>query len=280
MSGRLFIVALPIGNLSDITLRAIETLKSVDGILAEDTRNTRRILTHYAIQTPFYSSLYQGVEQQRAEEIVRLLLEGRDLALVSDAGTPLISDPGFPLVRRAIELGIAIHPIPGATAAVAALIGSGLPADRFCFEGALPRRPGPRRALFDSLRDEPRTIIVYESPHRLPETLRILAEALPERRVVLARELTKVHEEFLRGTAAEIQAALANRGGILGECVLVIEGAPKRPEAADVVRLARLVSVLREEGLTKAAIQRALSLGLGLARNEAYDAAHRERDSA
>jgi 16S rRNA (cytidine1402-2'-O)-methyltransferase len=274
MAGRLFIVALPIGNLSDITQRALETLRSVDFILAEDTRTTRQLLSHFGVSTPFYSSYYQGVETERASEIVGLLHQGKDLALVSDAGTPLISDPGFPLVRRVVEEGFEIHPVPGAVALIAALVGSGFPTDRFCFEGALPRRRGPRRELFSALRTEPRTILAYESPHRLLESLELLAEALPDRRIVLARELTKIHEEYIRGTAAEVASALVERGGVRGECVLVIDGASMPAESLAASRVASLVAALREEGLTNAAIQRVLTGGLGLPRNRAYAAAH------
>jgi 16S rRNA (cytidine1402-2'-O)-methyltransferase len=275
MPGTLFVVALPIGNLSDITLRAIETLKSADYVLAEDTRDTRRVLDRYEIETPFYSSLYQGVEAQRVDDIVRLLLEGKSVALVSDAGTPLISDPGFPLVRRAIEAGIDVRPVPGPTAMTCALVGSGLPTDRFCFEGALPRRRGPRRALFESLRDEPRTVVFYESPHRLAETLRLLSEALPERRVVLARELTKLHEEFLRGPASDIAATLASRGEIRGECVLVVEGTPERPMGPEEKRAIAIASLLREAGTPKTVIEEVLALAFGMSRNEAYETVHR-----
>jgi 16S rRNA (cytidine1402-2'-O)-methyltransferase len=228
MSGSLYLVSLPIGNMEDITLRAIKTLRMVDLIVAEDTRNTRRVLARYRIRTPFTKSYYQGVEKARVDPLLSLLAEGKDLALVSDAGTPLISDPGYPLVRAAIEGGFIVIPVPGPTAAITALVASGLPADHFAFDGAIPRKAGERRAYFEKIRSERRTIIVYESPHRLPSTLETIAEVLPDRMLVLARELTKVHEEFLHGRAGEILEILKARGEVKGECVLLIERVENR----------------------------------------------------
>lgn len=275
MPGCLFLVALPIGNLSDITLRAIDTLRSVDFIVAEDTRTTRRILDRFEIRTPFFSSLYQGVEEQRTDEMLRLLEQGKNLALVSDAGTPLISDPGFPLVRAAVAAGLAVQPIPGPTAAMAALVASGLAADRFCFDGSLPRKRSHREAYFTALECEPRTIVVYESPHRLLETLRILSERLPERRVVVARELTKVHEEFLRGTAEEVRRSLDDRGEVRGECVMVIEGNSKPAPPVAVETIEELLSLLEVEGVSKSGTRKILERVAGLSRNDAYDLVRR-----
>ncbi|MCX6093789.1 MAG: 16S rRNA (cytidine(1402)-2'-O)-methyltransferase [Candidatus Bipolaricaulota bacterium] len=278
MAGRLYVVALPIGNLADITLRALETLRSVDFIVAEDTRMTRRILDRYEIRTPFHSSFYQGVEDERAEELVSLLREGKNLALVSDAGTPLVSDPGFPLVRAAVLAGVAVEPVPGATAAVAGLVASGLPADRFCFDGALPRKRSHRAEFFSGLVHETRTTVVYESPHRLFETLEILADSLPQRRIVLARELTKLHEEFLRGTAAEVLNVLRARGEVRGECVLIIGGGAPRDADMDEEAAQSVLSALEAEGLSKAAMQRILQVVGGLPRNRAYTLVHRSSD--
>jgi len=278
MPGRLFLVALPIGNLSDITLRAIDTLRSVDFVIAEDTRTTRRVLERHEIKTPFYSSLYQGVEQERSEELVDLLREGKNLALVSDAGTPLVSDPGFPLVRAAIDAGIVVQPVPGPTAAVAAVTASGLAPDRFCFDGALPRKRSHRAEWFAGLAHETRTTVVYESPHRLLETLEILGRSLPDRRIVLARELTKLHEEFLRGTATEILDVLRKRGEVRGECVLVIEGgAPSGRDTAERAAEA-ILSDLEGEPIPRAAMQKILQIAAGLPRNRAYDLVRRVRD--
>ncbi len=273
MTGKLYLVALPIGNLEDITIRAIRTLRSVDGILAEDTRVTRRILDRYRIETPFFSSVFQGGERQRVGWLLDRLRSGRDLALVSDAGTPLISDPGFPLVRAAISAGIPVIPIPGPSAVIAGLIVSGMPPDRFCFEGAVPRKSGDRRALFERLRSETRTIVLFESSHRLISTLRDLAAVLPDRPVALARELTKHHEEFLRGSPEEILDALGARERVKGECVLVLAGGAvdTGPEPE---RIREVLAVLRKAGLANKAVVQVLIAGFGLARNAAYGLVH------
>jgi len=209
---------------------------------------------------------------------VDLLREGKNLALVSDAGTPLVSDPGFPLVRAAIDAGIVVQPVPGPTAAVAAVTASGLAPDRFCFDGALPRKRSHRAEWFAGLAHETRTTVVYESPHRLLETLEILGRSLPDRRIVLARELTKLHEEFLRGTATEILDVLRERGEVRGECVLVIEGgAPPGQDAAERTAEA-ILSNLDGEPIPRAALQKILQIAAGLPRNRAYDLVSRARD--
>lgn len=274
MPGKLYLVSLPIGNLEDITLRAIKTLRRVDLIVAEDTRNTRRVLDRYRIGTPFSRSLYQGVERQRVAPLLSLLEEGKDLALVSDAGTPLLSDPGYPLVRAAVEADIAVVPIPGPTAAIAALVASGLPTDHFVFDGMLPRRGTARRGYVERIREETRTVVCYESPHRLLETLDVIAEVLPERTIVLARELTKMHEEFLRGGAAQLMERLQARGGVKGECVLLIEGADQPQRKWDVDAVEELASLLREEGVSGRLAVKLLMRGFGVSRNEAYRLIH------
>lgn len=275
MCGTLYLVALPIGNLEDITIRAIRTLRAVDGILAEDTRVTQRILDRYRVETPFFSSLFEGGERQRVDWLLGALRSGKSLALVSDAGTPLISDPGYPLVRAAISEGVPVIPIPGPSAAICGLIASGMPPDRFCFEGAVSRKPGERRALFERLRGEPRTTVLFESPHRLIQTLRELAEALPDRSITVGRELTKRHEEFLRGTPVEILDILGTRERVKGECVLVLAG--NDVEAGpDPARLREVLAVLQEAGLAAKTIVRVLIAAFGVARNEAYALVHGE----
>jgi 16S rRNA (cytidine1402-2'-O)-methyltransferase len=275
-TGRLYLVSLPIGNLADITLRAIKTLRAVDFIVAEDTRTTRKLLTRYRIETPFYRSYYQGVERTRVAPILELLKRGKKLALVSEAGTPLISDPGYPLVRAAVDAGLPVVPIPGPTAVIAALVASGLPIDRFAFEGAVPRRMSERRARFEALERETRTAVFYESPHRLLATLKVLGEILPERTVVLARELTKLHEAFFRGRAAALLESLHAHGAVKGECVLLIEGkvpaGPKEPPA----EFGRLVALLEEEAIPKKTAVKILTRGLGLPRNVAYRLVHKD----
>jgi len=268
---------MPIGNLGDITHRAIEVLKSVDFILAEDTRTSLRVLDHYDISTPFFSSIYQGAERQRIPSILSLLGDGKQLALVSDAGTPLISDPGFPTVRAAVEAGYSVVPVPGACAAIAGLIASGLPLDRFSFEGALPRGRGARQSLFTSLESREETCVFYESSHRILDSLHLLAEILPARRLVLARELTKVHEDFSRGTASELHNRLVEEDRVRGEFVLIVEGA-ETSIGADQEMANRVLAELKAENLPNKSIVRILVKGLGIARNEAYRLVHRKDD--
>jgi len=274
MPGTLYVVSLPIGNLEDITLRAIKTLRQVDLIVAEDTRHTRTILSRYQIRTPFSLSLYQGVENERVEPCLELLLGGKSLALVSDAGTPLINDPGFPLVRSATQAGIPVTPVPGACAAIAALVASGLATDRFTFDGAIPRKQGERAAYFAALAHEKRTTILYESPHRLLASLKTTAVVLPGRRLIVARELTKVHEEFLRGSASEILSVLSARPEVKGEVVLLIEGSKEGACDSALSRAEEVLSVLREEGVQRSGCVKVLTKAFGLARNEAYRLVH------
>ncbi|NTV81667.1 MAG: 16S rRNA (cytidine(1402)-2'-O)-methyltransferase [Candidatus Aminicenantes bacterium] len=221
MAGRLFVVGTPIGNLEDITLRALRVLGEVAAIACEDTRQTLKILNRHGIRKPLIS-YYQPREGQRVPEIIRILREGRDVALVSDAGTPGISDPGFPLIRAALKEDIAVVPIPGPSAVTAALSASGLPTHRFCFAGfPPPKRTGLRKCL-EFLRNEEATLIFFLPTRRIPEFLAAVGETLGDRRVVVARELTKIHEEFLRGKASELAAALGGRT-LKGEATVLIE---------------------------------------------------------
>ena len=222
MPGTLYIVATPIGNLEDITLRALRVLKEVDAIAAEDTRHTQILLNHYGIQKPL-TSYHDHNERNKAEELVKRLLRGEDIALVSDAGTPAISDPGFHLIVQAVHAGIRVIPLPGASALTAVLSASGLPTNRVAFEGFLPAKKKQRREKLQALRDEVRTLVLYEAPHRLLEALDDVHELLGDREAVLARELSKVHEEFLRGRVSELIHALRRRE-IRGEFTLVISG--------------------------------------------------------
>ncbi len=226
-AGRLYVVATPIGNLGDLSARARQTLESCALIAAEDTRRTGALLTHFQISTPMIS-LHEHNERRRAEEIVARIAEGADVALVSDAGTPGISDPGYDLVRACAAAGIEVIAIPGPCALVAALSIAALPTDRFCFEGFLPARGAARRARLAELKSEPRTLVLYESPHRVGETLEDCVETLGgERRAAAAREITKVHESLYRGSLTELAArAVAEAEFKRGELVLVIAGAP------------------------------------------------------
>ena len=226
MAGRLYIVPTPVGNLEDMTFRAVSVLRGADLILAEDTRTTAVLLKHYDIQGKLQSH-HKYNEHQTVERIKERILSGADVALVSDAGTPGISDPGFLLVRTCAEEGIEVQTLPGATACIPAVVSSGLPCDRFCFEGFLPQKKGRQSAL-KALAAETRTLVFYESPYRLVKTLDQMAEVFgPERRCSVAREISKIHEEHRRGTLAEVSAWFKEHEP-KGEIVIVVAGADTR----------------------------------------------------
>jgi len=220
--GKLYIVSTPIGNLEDITLRAIRVLKEAGIIAAEDTRHTKHLLNHYQISTAL-TSYHDFNKEEKAEILIARMKEGTDVALVSDAGTPGISDPGFFLIKRSIEEGINIVPIPGPTASIAALSISGLPTDSFVFEGFLPKKKGQKTKKIESLKDDRRTLILFESPHRIAKVIEELESILGDRRAALVREVTKVYEEVIRGRLSEVKKRLENKK-IRGEITLVIEG--------------------------------------------------------
>lgn len=224
----LYLVATPIGNLGDVTLRALKTLAAADAILAEDTRVTKTLLAHYGITTPLVAYHEHSGEAVR-DRMIERLRAGQSLALVSDAGTPLVSDPGYRLVEAAIAAALPVVPIPGASAALAALVVAGLPTDRFFFEGFLPAKTGPRRSRLEALAAIPATLVLYEAPHRLAECLKDAAEILGQRPAAIARELTKMHETVRRGALGELAALLAGEPTPKGEIVLLI--APPSPEA-------------------------------------------------
>ena len=281
LPGSLYIVSTPIGNLEDITLRAIRILKEADFIAAEDTRHTQNLLLRFDIHKTL-TSYHDHNKEHKAEVIVAKLLEGQSVALVTDAGTPGISDPGYYLINVAIEKGVPVVPIPGATAAIAALSISGLPTDAFVFEGFLPSRRSPRLAKLESLRDERRTIILYEAPHRLLKSLQDIRDALGERRISLSRELTKVHEETLRGNISDIIKTIEpgargaggeSRGTVKGEITLIIEGSAGKPPPASEEDPAALVDkLMREKGLSRKAASAEVAAVRGLSRKEVYDA--------
>jgi 16S rRNA (cytidine1402-2'-O)-methyltransferase len=227
LAGALYLVATPIGNLEDITYRAVNVLSSVDLVAAEDTRKTKILLDHYKISKPMMS-YYSYNEKARAPQLIEKLLSGQSIALVSDAGTPGISDPAFHIVQQALENGIPIIPIPGPTAFISALIASGLPTDRFVFEGFLPQKKG-RKTKWESLKPETRTLIFYESPHRIIKTLTDIQAYFGDRNVVVARELTKKFEEIVRGPVRSVLAELS-RNQTRGEYVIIVEGAKKHPD--------------------------------------------------
>src|SRR5258706_9059740 len=222
MPGTLYIIATTIGNLEDITLRALRLLKEVDVIACEDTRQTQKLLNHFKIEKRTVS-YHQHNEVARTEQIVEMLKEGRSIALVSDAGTPGISDPGRVVVEAAIAIGAEVVPIPGPVAFVSAMVASGLPTDSFRFAGFLPAKSGQRKSLLEQIRTSNEPVIFYEAPHRILETLQDLVETLgADRPLVIAREVTKIHEEFLRGTAGELLEKLRARESVKGEIVLII----------------------------------------------------------
>jgi 16S rRNA (cytidine1402-2'-O)-methyltransferase len=271
----LYVVATPIGNLEDITLRALRVLKEVDMIACEDTRQTRKLLEHYGIRTRTIS-YHEHNEMTRAAELIVNLEQGGRLALVSDAGMPSISDPGHRLITLAIRHHVPVIPVPGASAFVAALVASGLPTDSFKFNGFLPSKSGERRDELERIRDVPRTVIYYEAPHRILETLEdIVATLGGSRHVVIAREVTKLHEEFIRGRADEVLEELRERGDIKGEITLLIGRAAEAGERAAPPRTAtklrqRLEQVMDERRLDEKAALKVIAKEMGVSRSEAY----------
>jgi 16S rRNA (cytidine1402-2'-O)-methyltransferase len=275
MAGLLYVVATPIGNLEDITYRAVRILGEADLIACEDTRQTRKLLDHYHIHKPTIS-YHDHNEAERTEDLTARLLAGETIALVSDAGMPLVSDPGYRLVHAAIEAGISVQPIPGASASLTALAASGLPTDAFHFGGFLPPKPGQRAKLLESLAEEQATLIFYEAPHRILESLEAIEAALGPRPVVVAREITKVHEEFLRGTAAEIQAQLAARDSVKGEITLLIGKAMAPPP--DDTPLPEAVDALIRNGTPRMDAIKQVARRRGLSKREVYDQLLQERE--
>lgn len=267
-AGVLYLVATPIGNMGDISARAREILAAAGVVAAEDTRHSGRLLRELGLERPLVS-LHEHNEKARASELVQRLKAGESVALVSDAGTPLVSDPGFPLVRAAVEAGIAVVPVPGPCAAIAALSASGLPGERFCFEGFLPARAGARRQRLEELAGEPRTLVLYEAPHRIAACLADLAAALgASRRACVAREITKLHETFYRGSLGELAARAASDEDLArGEAVVVVEGAERQAGGGE--RLTGSLAVLLRYLPPSAAAAAAAEL-TGARRNDAY----------
>ena len=267
MPGRLYVVSTPIGNLEDITYRAVRILREADWIACEDTRTTRRLLDHYGITTRTVS-YHDHNETERTAELIARLEQGETGALVSDAGTPLLSDPGYRIVCAAAQAGIRMEPLPGPSALLAALVVSGLPTDQFHFGGFLPPKQGARRRLLESLADEAATLIFYEAPHRITEALADIAAVLGDRHVVAARELTKLYEEVLRGTPAEISASLTSRDSIRGEFVILI-GKSLAPPAHD-VPVEDMIQALTGAGIDRMEAMKTVARERGLSKREVY----------
>jgi 16S rRNA (cytidine1402-2'-O)-methyltransferase len=267
VSGTLYVVATPIGNLEDITLRALRILREVDRIACEDTRQTRKLLDRHGISKPLVS-YHEHNEQARAEELLRDLEAGQNIALVSDAGTPLIADPGYRLVELARARGVTVSPIPGASALVSALSASGLPTDSFFFGGFLPAKKTQRRKTLEEFRTFPGTLVFYEAPHRILEALDDVAEVLGPRPVTLARELTKIHEEFLVGEAAEVRETLAKRPALKGEITLMIGKGDAPP--VETMPIEAAFDQLLEAGIPRMEAMKTIARERGLSKREVY----------
>jgi len=248
VSGILYLVGTPIGNFGDMTDRARETLGTVAVVAAEDTRRTGRLLAHFGIEAKMVS-LFQGNEDRRTQELLEELRSDHDVAVVSDAGMPGLSDPGYRLVRASVNEGIEVRVVPGPSAVLSGLVVSGLPTDRFVFEGFLPRRAGERRMRLRGLAHDRRTVVLFESPHRIATLLRDLLVELGDRRVAIARELTKLHEEVIRGRTSEVLAGLPDVE-LKGELVVVLEGS-RRPEVLDEEELVGEARALVQAGMRK-----------------------------
>lgn len=270
-TGKLYLVATPLGNLEDITLRALRILKEVDLIACEDTRYSARLLTRYEIGTP-RESYHKFNEESRAPRLIEMLREGKSIALVSDSGTPLVSDPGYEIVSSCRREGIDVIPIPGPSAAIAALIGSGLPADSFFFGGFLPPRSALRRRRLEDLAAIPATLILYEAPHRVLASLEDMVAVLGPRRACMARELTKIHEEFLHGTLPELLETLTARPSIQGEITLVIEKGEEAQVVADWPESLKehLEQEIAQSGLSRNDALKVVAKQRGITRKQAY----------
>ncbi len=267
-TGVLYIVATPIGNLEDITLRALRILKEADVIAAEDTRHTQKLLSKYDIHTPL-TSYHDHNKEEKAPVLVSRLLEGKNVALVSDAGTPGISDPGYFLINLCIAQAVPIVPLPGATAAIAALSVSGLPTDRFVFEGFLPSKHTARVKRLEELVKEDRTLIFYEAPHRIMQTLDDMRTALGDRKAVLTRELTKVHEQVIRGTLSEVKKQLET-GSMKGEFTIIVEATSSGADRMNISPEEYLKNLILHRGLPKKEAIAVAAHDLGVPKKEIY----------
>jgi 16S rRNA (cytidine1402-2'-O)-methyltransferase len=270
MPGVLYLVASPIGNLEDITFRAVRVLQECGSIACEDTRHALKLLNHYGIEKPLVS-YHEHNEQERSRELIARLLDGASIALLSDAGMPLVADPGYRLVTAAVSAGISVQPIPGPSALVTALAASGLPTDSFHFGGFLPAKSTQRLKALEAVRKETATLIFFEAPHRILDTLADVHRVMGARPVVVARELTKTHEEFLRGTAVSILETLGGRDAVKGEITLLIGKAPKHEDPpADEASLEDAVTACELEGLSRMDAIKAVARRYGLSKREVY----------
>ncbi len=270
--GTLYIVATPLGNLEDITFRAVNVLKQADLIAAEDTRHSKKLLAHYGITTPL-ASCHEHNEKKKVPSFINRLKEGQTIALISDAGTPCVSDPGYLLVKQAATEGIPVLPVPGCSAVIAGLSVSGLPTDAFMFLGFLPRKASPLDHTLQSLADIKATLIVYESPRRIKNIIQAMISTWGDRPACLAREISKLHEEYIRGSLSEILVQLGEKDRIRGECALFIGGNTKRSKTIDETRLKQLIKTrLAESEIGTSDLAKELSDATGLSRKKIYQA--------
>jgi 16S rRNA (cytidine1402-2'-O)-methyltransferase len=275
--GVLYLVPTPIGNPDDFTFRALETLRAVDIVAAEDTRDARKLLAHFELK-PRLVSYHEHNEQGRASWLVQQLEAGLDVALVPDAGTPLVSDPGYRLVRAAIEAGVEVRSLPGASAATTALVGSGLPPNAFSFAGFLPREPGPRRAALEALAGRSETQVLYETPHRILAALRDAIDVLGDREAALAWNLSKPGERFLRGSLSSIRDELAGWEYVHGELTLVVQGSRDGETKAELARVDEAIGLLLEAGVKPRVVRDAIATVTKLPRREVYERILERRD--
>ncbi|WP_353068420.1 16S rRNA (cytidine(1402)-2'-O)-methyltransferase [Tunturibacter empetritectus] len=276
----LYLVATPIGNLEDITLRALRVLRQADRIACEDTRQTQKLLNHFEIRTPTVS-YHMHNEGSRTEELIAELKTGARIAVVSDAGTPGIADPGGQIVAAALAAGVDVFPIPGANAAISGLIASGLPTERFTFHGFLPAKAGQRKTALEDLMRGKVTHVFYEAPHRILDTLADIDAVFgPEQHVVIARELTKLHEEFLRGTVADLRSQLAARASVRGEIVLLLTLAPieNTAEKRKITLAAEVSAMMKSEGISEMDALKRVARERGIGKSEAYRELQREQN--
>jgi len=274
----LYLVATPIGNLEDITLRALRVLRQADRIACEDTRQTQKLLNHFEIRTPTVS-YHMHNEGSRTEELIAELKNGARIAVVSDAGTPGIADPGGQIVAAALAAAVDVFPIPGANAAISGLIASGLTTERFTFHGFLPAKAGQRKTALEELARDYGTHIFYEAPHRILDTLADVGAVFgPEQHVVIARELTKIHEEFLRGSVAGVRSQLAARASVRGEIVLMLTPTPVETEGKQTTLAAEVATMMKSEGISEMDALKRVARERGIGKSEAYRELQREQN--
>ncbi|MCY3625214.1 MAG: 16S rRNA (cytidine(1402)-2'-O)-methyltransferase [Candidatus Dadabacteria bacterium] len=269
MFGKLFVVSTPIGNLEDITLRAVTVLKDCDVIACEDTRNTKKLLTRYGIETPL-TSYHEHNEVEKSPKLLERLKDGKDVALVSDAGTPSVSDPGWRLVNLSIENNIEVVPIPGPSAVLSALVVSGLPTDSFLFLGFFPKTIGKKKELLKEVKSYPYTMVFYESARRLSRTLSLMLEILGDRNICIAREMTKLYEEVIRGSVSEVTSTLSKKESIKGEVTIVLEGSRGEDKEISTEEVQRTLRTMKENGTALSDAVRTICESSGTSRNSVY----------